>query len=162
MGHGLRRGLHGRQQRRERRLRALVLLAVGFLDAVEQLVGFVLRHLAAPHHELHDVASAFDRETGETGGRVDDFFHGGGHLAAGFHRYFGGLRGHFGDGIARILAAVAGVAARRHDHRCIGLCREFLGHACCSLLEPPVRLPAFYPTASSIRAAGIGGTWLLE
>jgi len=75
-------------------------------------IGFFLRHLAAPYHVLHDVASAFDREASQSGGGVDDVLDRLRDLAPGFLTDFLRSERHFGDSVARVRAAVSGGASR--------------------------------------------------
>src|ERR1019366_4279045 len=71
-----------------------VLLGPRILSFAYQFVGLVLRHLAAAHHVLHQVPRALNSERGEPRGGIDDIFHRGGHLTAGFHADFLRLRRH--------------------------------------------------------------------
>ena len=87
------------------------------LGFANQFVGFVLRHLAAADHVLNEVTRAFHRESGQTGRGIDDVFHRGGHLAAGFEAYLVGAGGHFRDGVPDVLASVAGAPTRRRGCR---------------------------------------------
>ena len=78
-----------------------------FLGFADQLVGLFLRHLAAAHHVLHEVARALDREAGEAGGGADHVLHGGGDLAARFLADQLGALGHLGDRVAHVGATMS-------------------------------------------------------
>ena len=84
-----------------------------FLDVAEQLVRFLVAHLAAAHHVLHEVARALDRKPGHAGRGVDDVLHRAGNLAVGFEAELLRLLRHLGDSIANIGPAMAGPASRR-------------------------------------------------
>src|SRR5665213_3004600 len=93
-----------------RRLLSLVLFRPRLFRLTHQPVGFVLRHLAATDHVLHEVARAFEREDRKTGGGTDDFFHRRGHLASGLHADLVRLGGHLGHGVAHVGAAMCWMA----------------------------------------------------
>ena len=78
-----------------------------------QLVGFVLGHLAAADHVLDQVTRAFDGEAREACGGIDDVFHRSRHLAACLETDLVRTSSHLGDGVADVLTAMSGATARR-------------------------------------------------
>ncbi len=94
-------------------------LRMGRFDFAHQLVGFLLRHLAAPNHVLEQIARTLEDEAGQSGGGTDDVLHGCGHLAARLQADLVRLRRHLGDGIFYVSSAVAWAPPWR-DQRCAG------------------------------------------
>src|SRR5438445_504744 len=78
------------------------LLGEGLLRLANELVGFLLCHLAAAHHVLHEVAGALDGEAGESGGGADDVLHGGGYLASRLLADQLRTLGHFGHRVSHV------------------------------------------------------------
>ena len=87
------------------------------LDFADKAVGFVLRHLAATHHVLHEIARALGDESRESRRGADHVLHGRGHLAAGLETDLLRLRRHLGDGVSHVLTTMPGAAARRNRRR---------------------------------------------
>ena len=98
-------------------------LTMRLLGLADQLVRFVLRHLAATNHVLHEVSRALDGETGDACGGADDILHGGRDLRPRFLADQLRALGHLGHRVscvggastnaARTRGTRAGSAARR-------------------------------------------------
>jgi hypothetical protein len=91
----------------------------------QQLITLVLRHLAAAHHELHEIARAFHREPRQAGGGADHVLHGYCDFAPGLEADFLRAFRELGDRIARIDSAMPGSALH---HNCGGSGRPGLGN----------------------------------
>jgi hypothetical protein len=76
------------------------------LHVTHQLVGFVLCHLPAANHVLHELSRALQRKCREAGSRTDHVLHRRGHFATSFQADFVRTRSHFGDGVTHILPAM--------------------------------------------------------
>src|SRR5438105_5909069 len=100
-------------------------------DFAHQLVGFLLRHLAATDHVLKQIARTLENEAGESGGGADHVLHGGGHFASRLEADLVRLGRHLGDRIFYVGTAVTGAALwrNRRGHRCAD---GWGGGRCCS------------------------------
>ena len=83
-----------------------------------QAVGFILRHLTATNHELHQVTGTLDGERRQSRGGIDNVSHGARHLAAGLHADFMRLGSHFGHGVSYIRATMARTTTYGRSGRC--------------------------------------------
>lgn len=72
-----------------------------------ELVRLVLRHLAAPDHELDEIASALDGEPGDSSRRANDILHGRRDLAPGLLADDLRTLGELGDRITGVRPAHA-------------------------------------------------------
>ena len=82
-----------------------------------ELVRLFLRHLSAAYHILHEVSRTFDDKSGESGSRVDDILHRGGHLAAGLEADLMRFCRHLGDSVLDVGAAMPGAPLWRNRRR---------------------------------------------
>ena len=94
-------------------------LVHGLLD-ITLIVRFILRHLSATHHVLHELTRAFHCKGREARSRIDDVFHRSRHLASGFQADLVRTCRHLGDSITDVLTAVSRSAAGRRCYRGTG------------------------------------------
>ena len=90
-----------------------VLGDVGRFGLRDQHIPFVLSHLTAAHHIVHEVTRAFDGKRTEASRRADDFAHRAGHLAAGFEADLVRAGRHFGGRVTGVCCSMARATSRR-------------------------------------------------
>jgi len=106
-------------------------LGVRRFDLTHQLVGFLLRHLAATNHVLQEITRALDDEAGKSGSGADHVLHRCGHLASRLEADLMRLGRHFGDRIFYVGSTVPR-AALRWDRRRRHGCANGWGRCCSS------------------------------